>query len=455
MFLLYSVALTIGFILLLPRFIFDGITKGKYAAGFRQRMGRLPDFDAEGKPVVWIHAVSVGEIQAVRPLISEIKNSFPNFKIVVSTTTNTGQQLADDVFEDIADLVCYFPFDWRFTVRRALRKIDPAIVLIMETEIWFNFIREAGKRGASVFVVNGRLSDRSKRRYQWIRNMLRRTFHYVELALMQGAEDAKRLMALGIRGTKVKVTGNLKFDQDVPESESELTGVMRRRFGILPEKPLIIAASTHAPEEELILQAFEIVRKSTTGATARLMIAPRHPERFDEVAKAIRDTGVKFARRSAAPKLDDENADIVLLDSIGELRAAYPLAEIVFVGGSLIPHGGQSVLEPAAQGRAIITGHHTANFKAAVDEFLDKEAIIQLPDLGEGALPTKLAEAFQELLSNNDERQKLADNAFEVMKQNRGATHKTMEYLRPYFETRDAVYRNKPLVSTVEAPQEN
>jgi 3-deoxy-D-manno-octulosonic-acid transferase len=258
---------------------------------------------------------------------------------------------------------------------------------------------------------------------------MRRILHYIDLALMQGRSDAKRLIELGIRSNKVKITGNIKFDQSF--SAIKLTAEFRQRFAVSEASPLIIAASTHAPEEALILQAFKDVWKNSQTDLPRLMFAPRHPERFEEVAELIKNSGFDWVRRSEAESGRDKTAEIILLDSIGELRAAYPLAEIVFVGGSLIPHGGQSVLEPAIARNAIVTGFYTMNFADIVKEFLQQEAIIQLPKLEEKQIPAKLGEVFRELLQDREKRRKLAVNAHGVIQKNRGASGKTIENLKP------------------------
>ena len=434
MFLIYSIIFTIAFIVLLPRFLFDAVFNGKYAAGFKQRIGVLPKFDTIGKKIVWLHCVSVGETNAARPLATRIKKNLPDISLVFSTTTRTGQELAKAAFPDIADLVFYFPFDWKFTVRRALYSIKPSVVLLMETEIWPNFIRESYHNGAQLCIVNGRLSERSFNRYSKIRKFMKRVLGYLDLALMQENGDATRLMSLGIRASKVRVTGNLKFDHGLNESEAALTDEMRERFGITTKEPLIIAASTHSPEEAWILDAFKEIRKSSNSNMPRLMIAPRHPERFAEVAQVIRQNGFKVAHRSEPGSPGDHEAEVILLDSIGELRAAYPLAEIVFVGGSLIPHGGQSIFEPAAEGKAIITGPHTANFDAAIKEFLEKEALIQLPRLADIEIVQKLVETLDILLSDAEKRSTLGSNARTVMKNNNGAVAKTIEYLQPILD---------------------
>jgi 3-deoxy-D-manno-octulosonic-acid transferase len=282
-----------------------------------------------------------------------------------------------------------------------------------------------------VAVVNGRISERSFKRYGYFKRTMKRLLGYLDRALMQSNADANRLMALGLRASKARVTGNLKFDHDVTAAESELTEEFRRRFGIIPEAPLIIAASTHSPEEEWILEAFKAVWKRGPGGLPRLMIAPRHPERFAEVAEILKKTGFTWVRRSEAESPRDKAAEVILLDSIGELRAAYPLAEIVFVGGSLVPHGGQSILEPAASGRAIITGPHTSNFAEIVQNFLEREAIIQLENAKESEVSKQLASALGTLLARPTKRKVLGERARAVMDTNRGAVERTLEHLEP------------------------
>lgn len=434
MFLLYSIILTLAFLVLLPRFFFDAIFNGKYASGFFERLGFLPRFDNSGPPVIWVHGVSVGEINAARPLVAALARDLPAHRLIVSTTTRTGQTLARQVFAGSAEVVFYFPFDWKFSVRRALRNFNPALILIMETEIWFNFVREANKSGARLAIVNGRLSERSAKRYRYIARFMRRVLSYPDLALMQTNADAQRMMGIGMRANKVKVTGNLKFDQETDGADGSLTIEFRDRFGISADAPLILAASTHAPEEKWVLDAFHSVWKAFPDNRPRLMIAPRHPERFDEVADEIKNSRFSWVRRSESVSPGDRTAEVILLDSIGELRAAYPLAEIVFVGGSLIPHGGQSVLEPAAAGKAIVTGPFTHNFAAVVDEFLNNDALVQIEKAGSESIADRLGVEISDLLGDPARRDSLGKNAEAVMAANRGATAKTVEFLRPLFE---------------------
>jgi len=431
MYFLYDIALYVGFLVLTPRFLYDAFTKGKYAAGFKQRLGYVPEFDGAGRKVVLLHCVSVGEANAALPLARELKERFPDTALVVSTTTRTGQKVARDDYSGIADLVIYFPLDFNWAVKRFLGNIQPKVVLLTETELWVNFIRLAADSGARVCMINGRLSHRSFARYSRIRGFMKRLLSSLSAALMQTEADADRMIKLGAESLNIKVTGNLKFDIDTNVADGALTSEFRDRFGIHERRPLILAASTHAPEEKLLLDALKTLRESHASA-ARLMLVPRHPERFDEVARLIDEHGLSLARRSFGPTNSDTAADVILLDSIGELKAAYPLAEIVFVGGSLIPHGGQSIFEPAAAGKAIVTGPYTANFDAAVKEFLSRDALVQLPD----ASLASLAAALSDLLANAARRRDLAANAVAVMEANRGAVDRTLEYLAPFLSSR-------------------
>lgn len=433
MYFLYSILLAIGFALMLPVFL---LRRQKYAAGFSQRLGNYPEFKHDGRKVIWLHCVSVGETNAARPLVDELIKQFPDHRLVISTTTKTGQELAKGIFKDKADAVFYFPFDFKFAGRHALDKFKPSTVLLMETEIWPRFIREAKASGAKVAIVNGRLSERSVSRYKRIRPFISRVLKDIDLALMQGQNDANRLISLGMPAAKTSVTGNLKFDVRTTEADSATTEDLRERFAFNDERALIVAASTHDPEERWILEAF---CSAASGAKSepRLVIAPRHPERFEAVAKLIKEfrgdppnewRQYSCARRS---KNESENAtaDIVLLDTIGELRAIYPLADIVFIGGSLIPHGGQSILEPAAAGTAIITGHYTHNFTDAVSAFAANDALIQLPELPPEKIIDELFDQLSDLLENPDRRRELGRNAAAVMNANRGATQTAIRHL--------------------------
>jgi len=434
MFVLYSLVYTLAFLAMLPVFAVSGIVRGKRAAGFFQRLSFfLPAFTPDDRKAVWLHCVSVGEANAARPLVDRLHAEFPNVRLIVSTTTRTGQNLAKEIFKD-AEAIFYVPFDWRWSVRRVLRHFRPTLLVILETELWLNLIREACKSHTRIALVNGRMSERSFKRYAAFKKTMKRLFGYIDRALIQTGADANRFMALGMRASKVKVTGNLKFDHSITETEEALTDTFRARFGSADGAPLIIAASTHDPEEKIVLEAFRKTWEKTREELPRLLIAPRHPERFDDVARLIAESGFQSVRRSASPDEKDAAAEVILLDSIGELRAVFPLAEIVFVGGSLIEHGGQSVLEPAAAGKAIVTGPFTHNFKAVVEEFIEREALIQLSDEAIADAPAALATQFCALLDRPEKRNGLGERARSAMNNNRGAIDRTFDQLRPLIE---------------------
>ncbi|HWS90825.1 MAG TPA: 3-deoxy-D-manno-octulosonic acid transferase [Pyrinomonadaceae bacterium] len=437
MYFLYSILLGIGVLALLPRFLLDAARHGKYAAGLGERAGSLPGFDAGGRPVVWLHCVSVGEAQAARPLARALLEEYPGHALVVSTTTLTGQRVARGAFEGQAALVFYFPFDWAWSVRRALRAVNPSVVLLMETELWPRFFRECGRRGVPVALVNGRISEKSFGRYQLIRPFIRRVLADLSLAAAQSKADAERLVALGLAPGRVRVTGNVKFDIEETHAHP-LTEELRRRFDLGKDRPLVVAASTHAPEEGVALEAFRLLKSG--GRRARLLVAPRHPERFGVVASLIEASGLSWARRTGGPRESDRDCDVILLDSVGELRAVYPLAEVVFVGGSIAPVGGHNVLEPALEARAVVTGPHTSNFKAIVAALLEREALIQLPpyDRLAGVPPAEggrwegaLAAALRGLLEDEGKRRLMGERARAVLEENRGATARTVELLAP------------------------
>lgn len=428
MYLAYSLLLSLGLVVLIPHFFFQALAHGKYVAGLRQRLGSVPTVN--GKPVIWLHCVSVGETQAARPLAKRLKHQFPEHDLVVSTTTLTGQHLARDVFRNDAVSIFYFPFDWRWTVRRALKAVNPAVVLIMETELWPNFLRECKTRRIPVAVVNGRISRQSYRRYRLIKTFLRRVLSSLSIAVMQSETDAQRLEELGMPKDKLFTAGNLKFDA---EPGGELTGKteeLRRRFAFQSNAPLILCASTHAPEEQIMVESIQKLRQKQP---VRLMLAPRHPERFNEVASLLQKSGLTWTRRTNLPHANDANVTVVLLDTIGELPATYALADIVFVGGSIVDKGGHNVLEPAAAGATVVTGAHTHNFHAIVELMNEAGALVQLPPLEAAAASDEIAYVFEKLLASPTGRDELGRRAKQLITANQGAADRTMQLIAPLF----------------------
>lgn len=444
MYFFYSLLLSVAFLVLLPWFAIDALRTRKYITGLRQRLGKLPAIPADDRPLIWLHCVSVGETEAARPLVRALLERFPSHRLAVSTTTVTGQRIARDAFGRDAAAVFYFPIDWAWTVRRVLRTLQPAAVLIMETELWPHLLRECRARAIPVALINGRISLTSFRRYRMIRLFIRGVLENLTIALMQSDQDATRIRELGIPNDRVQMPGNLKFDSAESAGDDSATLNLRKRFGFNGSQRVIIAASTHAPEEQVVIDAFKAIRNSQTAYEVRLIIAPRHAERFGEVASLLEHSGLTWSRKSSANRVEDRTCDVVLLDTIGELRQAYPLADIAFVGGSIAPHGGHNVLEPGARGVCVVTGPHMHNFAAITKALLDEEAIVQLRQVPLQAAAAELAEALKRLLANETQRRDIARRAVEVCNRNRGATERSLQLIAHLLDTPPAAGASLP-----------
>jgi 3-deoxy-D-manno-octulosonic-acid transferase len=426
MYAVYSLLLTVGLVVLIPRFLVQALLHGKYIDGLRERLGSLPPIRTD-KPRIWIHCVSVGETQAARPLIELLSKEFPDHTLCVSTITNTGQTLAQDLFKNNAGSVFYFPFDWRWTVRRALRTVKPDVVLIMETELWPNFLRECRDMQIPVALVNGRISRQSFRRYSLIKSFVERVLSCLTLAVMQSDVDAERIATLGLKQEKLRIAGNLKFDAASPPSTLQSQD-LKTRFNLGSDAAVLVAASTHNPEERLLIDAFCELRKTQA---LRLVLAPRRPESFQDVANLLKQSGLRWARRTNSPQPDDVEADVILLDTIGELTATYSLATIVFVGGSLIDRGGHNVLEPASAGVCVVTGAYTHNFHAIVQLLTEADALVQLPPFSNGEVTSELTKVLGNLLDDSTRCREIGERARQLVLENHGATSRTLELIRP------------------------
>jgi 3-deoxy-D-manno-octulosonic-acid transferase len=420
LYLLYSVLLALGFVLALPVFLWRGRASGKYVRTFKERMGRLPaSLNAAGDRSIWVHAVSVGEVLAARPLVLALKERFPSLKVFVSTTTLTGNAVAQKS-EPGTDGLFFAPFDWRGPVRRVLDRINPALLVLVETEIWPNLLHEARRRGVRVAIVNGRISPRSHRGYVKIRPFLRHVLGEVDLFLMQGEAHAARIREMGAKSERVRVTGNLKFDSVEAPSTSE---TLRRLLDPAGRRgrPLFVAGSTAAGEEELVLEAISRVR--TRIPEAGLVIAPRHPERFDAVFALIEARGFRGLRRSTLEPGAWTGGEVVVLDSLGELAQVYPLAEVVFVGGSLVPVGGHNILEAAVAGKPVLVGPHMHNFQEMADRFRAEGALLEVHTGAE------LGEVVASLLEDERRRRALGERGRVLVESHRGAVAATVEAL--------------------------
>jgi len=430
MYFLYRTLTAIGMFFLAPYFALRGWRRGEPSSALRERLGIVSReiaakaaAAAKSGGAIWIHAVSVGEVLAANPLLGALKHKFPYRAVFVSTTTETGQRLARMRLQ-CADGIFYFPLDWVVPVRKALRSIRPALVIIMETEIWPNFLHEAQREGTPVVFANARISERSFARFQrWkflIGDFFARTLQDAAQFLAQTPEDASRLADMGAPEDRIEVTGNLKYD-GVPPETGPFVSWLENQIATQERWPIIVAGSVVAEEEEAVLAAYDIVQRQWRHAL--LVLAPRKPDRFTAAAEIVSAGGWDVVRRS---ELDlnstlSENADVLLLDSIGELVGIYALADAVFVGGSLVPAGGHNILEPAWFSRPPVFGASMENFQEMVEQFLSARAGIQVSS------GTQLGKVWVQLIEDNAVRERMGRAAHEISERNRGATARTLE----------------------------
>jgi len=405
-------------LLTLPYWLMQMSRHGKYRAGLWERLGRVPERLASRpeQPTIWIHAVSVGEVLAVIGLVAELQRRHRDFRIVVSTTTDTGQKLARKEFGE--ENVFYFPLDFSFAIRPYLRVLKPRLLVLAETEFWPNVLRLAHRSGARIAVVNGRISDRSWPRYRRWGGLLNKVLSHIDLFLGQTEEDARRLRDIGAATERVQVTGNLKFDAPLPP-EPAIVGSLRQKLPEGGAGPVLVCGSTVEGEERILLQAFENVLASYSDAV--MILAPRHPERFAAVAQLLEELGIRFWRRTLWSG-EGLAGGVLLLDSIGELAALYALADIAFVGGSLVPRGGHNIIEAARHGVAIVVGPHTENFRDTVGLFESRQAVRIVT-------PAELPLVFMDLIANENARRDLGGRAAETLHSQTGATRRTVDAL--------------------------
>lgn len=405
-------------LLSLPFWLYQILRQGKYWRGFSERMGKVPErLRASGQPIIWIHAVSVGEVLAVGGLVGRIRRQFPQWRVVISTTTDSGQDLARKRFGE--ENVFYFPMDFAFAIQPYMRALEPEMVVLAETEFWPNFLRIAHGSGARVAVVNARISDRSWPRYQRFRWALRRVLANVDLFLAQTEPDAARLKSIGADAERVHVSGNLKFDVSLPAPPA-IVETLRRSLAAEGAGPVLVCGSTVEDEEPPLLRAFENLLVSHPRAV--MILAPRHPERFEAVAFLLQEMGIVAHPRSRWQG-EPLAGGVLLIDTIGELAALYAVADVAFVGGSLVPRGGHNIIEPAQYGVAIVTGNHTENFRDIVGLFQSHDAV-RIVGLAE--LPLML----MQLVDDDVERMALGRRAKETILSQMGATSRTLEALQ-------------------------
>ncbi len=379
--------------------------------------------------MIWVHAVSVGEVVAAGAVVEQLRGEFPSHRVLVSTTTSTGQKLAVKKFG--GENVFYFPVDFAFAVRPYMKALRPELCVIAETEFWPNFLRLAKRSGARIAVINCRISDRSLPGYRRLRFWLPKVLANVDTFLAQTEEDQRRLTEIGAPAAKTSVSGNLKFDVAPPPMPSIAASL---RAGIRADAapgPVLVCGSTLEEEEGLLLSAFRNIL--ATHPKAVMILAPRHPERFAEVAGLVEQLGFRAWRRSLWSGESLAGA-VLILDSIGELAALYSLATVAFVGGSLVPRGGHNIIEPAMYGVPIVTGNHYENFRDIVNFFQSRNAV-RVVGMAELAL------VFMELIENSEERVKLGRNALAALDSQRGATARTVLAIRKLMDRTPAGVR--------------
>jgi 3-deoxy-D-manno-octulosonic-acid transferase len=418
----YNLALLLALAVSAPWWLFLMVTTRKYREGFLERLGAVrPLKGSDGRPMIWIHAVSVGEVLAVSRLVKTLDAALPGHFVAISTTTRTGQQLARDRFG--RNRVFYCPLDLPWAVAFYMKERTPAMLILAETEFWPNLLSQSFRRKIPVVVVNARISDRSWPRYRRLRALWHPLLSRLTAVLAQSDLDAERLKALGCHS--VTVAGNLKFDVRSGRDSAAATLLEKHRGGLR----LVVAGSTLEGEEAMLLTAWLTVLE--TQPQLAMVLAPRHPERFRAVSDLLDRSGFPWRKRSAMGKSALAPGEIVLLDSIGELATVYSLAAIAFVGGSLVSAGGHNPLEPAQFGVPVVMGSHYANFRAMVEALLERDAL-RLTE------PANLADAIAELLSGPENAADMGARGKQVFEEQAGATSRAVAVIERVLAARSA-----------------
>jgi 3-deoxy-D-manno-octulosonic-acid transferase len=437
---LYTILYSLGFVLLSPTFLYKMWKRGKYRENFFQRFGF---YDANIRASLiektarrcWIQAVSVGEVNVALIFIQALLEKFPNLRIILTTTTSTGYTLAYERLPQDVELL-YFPQDFPWCVRRAYDLIEPDFVVLMESELWPNHIWTGARRNVPIFLVNGRMSPRSARRYRAVRWLSGRTLSHLSLVCTQTREDADSFRAAGAVASRVHVTGNMKYDASMPYADVQKVDPVQllKQIGISPSQPTLVAGSTHPGEEEIIFDVFAELRQRVPNLF--LVLVPRHVERIREVVELAKRKRIKFILRSDVNTQLAPTAkpyDCLLVNTTGELKWLYKVATVIFVGKSLVGQGGQNIVEAAISGHPVVFGPHVQNFKAIAAQFVAEGACLQVPDR------EALRRALQELLQDSDKRQKIATAARRVIEANVGATQRNVELIAAAMEVSSAL----------------
>ncbi|MBA7601292.1 3-deoxy-D-manno-octulosonic acid transferase [subsurface metagenome] len=420
-----------------PWVVYRMVRYRRYLAGWSHRFGRIIRKDPALRKCIWLHAVSVGEVNAAKTIVKELENRFSDYEIVISTTTDTGFARASALF-GASHKVFYFPLDFSWIMRRVFRNIQPAICLLMELEVWPNFVQIAHRLHIPVVIVNGRISDKSFSRYKKVKPVAKSIFQKLSLILAQTDQYAQRFKEIGVPEKKVVVTGSLKYDTAQITDKVEGAKALAADLKIKKQR-LWVAGATGNDEEQILLDVYQNLKKQDQFKNLRLVIVPRKPERFDEVAQLIKQAGFDLIRYSEVKRLTAETTEkskiknqkskidtVILGDTMGDLRKFYSLATIIFVGRSLVPMGGSDLAEAAALGKPTLFGPYAFNFKQTVDALLAGEGAVIVKDKQD------LLDTMQKCLLEPDFAEKIARNGQDVIKKNQGATEKTMDQIAKF-----------------------
>lgn len=412
----YSIVFVLAIPLILLRLIWRGGRASAYFKRWNERFA-IKLAPASDKPLIWLHAVSVGEVEAARPLVAALQDCYPQNQILITTMTPTGSARVTKLYGDKV-LHCYLPYDLPFAVKRFLKSARPTVGIIMETELWPNLIHYSAELDIPLVLANARLSARSAIGYQRIAKLTKHMLQSFELIAAQSQDDRQRLIELGADKHKVHAVGNLKFEISMPASANEQAEAMRAVWG---ERPVFIAASTHEGEDEIILNASRQIRAQFPDLL--LILVPRHPERFDRVAALSQRAGFKILRRSENG-MCSKDIQVLVVDTMGELPLFYGSCDIAFVGGSLVPRGGHNLLEPAALGRAVLIGPHYFNFNEISQQFLQAEAAFEINS------SETLAEKVIELLSHPQKRAAMGEAGLNLIEHSKGASQRLLNLIK-------------------------
>jgi 3-deoxy-D-manno-octulosonic-acid transferase len=422
---LYNFLLTLLLIGTIPYFLFRSLLSKRFRKALPQRMGFFQSLSF--KRPIWVHAASVGEVFCSIPLLKKIKNEFPHSRIVLTTMTSTGNETAKSYLPE-ADQVLFVPIDHPLIIQRTIKKIQPGLLLIAETELWPNLLRSCGKRGIPIILFNGRVSQRSFRRYLLFKFFFKECLQYISLFLMQTEEDRKRIIKIVGESQKTRALGNLKFDQPFPSFTPETRNEIAKTLGLSGKENVLIAGSTHSGEEEILFTLFKELKKKDPNLL--LILAPRHLERLEEVERILKKEALSWLRKTSLPigagRSDQEHPEVILLDTIGELMGIYSLGTLVFVGGSLVPIGGHNPLEPLFFRKGVLFGPYMFNFLEISSHLIEAGGAIQVSKKEE------LFSQLRRLLSDEGARKELGEKGYQFLQKHQGTTERILEEIRPF-----------------------